>query len=566
LTFTRNAAEEMRRRLEPVLGKQSKKVLLNTIHGFAFHLLKREGRVFELLTGKEQIVFIKGVMKKLKIKDLSIGMILREISLAKNNLISVEEFRDLYEGDKTMQKVADVYEGYDQTKEKKMLMDFDDLLVETYRLLSEDGQARDKYRGIFKHLLVDEMQDCAPVMISIMQILVNGSNYESSFWCTGDDAQSIYAFTGASVGNILRFSEVFPGSEQFILNINYRSTPQILKACSNLISNNRRQIDKALKTHNEDGEEIIILEASNEEQEALNLVNEISDLVEQRGFNYKHIAILYRCNFQSRILEEVFSQHNIPYHIENGLGFYSRKEVKILLDYLRLTQNPDSDEGDESLLNAINSPNRYIGKKFIRELEKFAEKNDLHLFPALRIMPIELAYLRKNVKDFISLLDMIHEQELEPGDAIHVIRGALDYDRWATDSDILTPDDAKVNNLDQLQLAASKFGDIESFLKYTDSFQDDSASDKKEGVSLMTIHKAKGLEFPVVVVVGMIEGLLPSKRSSEIEEERRIAFVALSRAMKLLYLSWPHVYMNQPQKKSRFLDEILGTKPPDQSE
>ncbi len=414
-------------------------------------------------------------------------------------------------------------------------------------------------------LMVDEFQDTNPVQMEILKILINESDNGTSFWCAGDDSQSIYSFTGASVQNILKFNQAFPGSERFILNLNYRSTPQIIKACQNLIQYNERKIDKTLKTNNAPGEDVIIIEASNEEGEALNLVSEISELIEGKGYTHKDIAVLFRCNFQSRIIEEVFAQHKVPYHTANGLSFYHRKEIKTLLDYLRLIQNPDSDEGDEALLNVINIPNRYIGRKFIRELEKFAEQNDLHLYPALQILPVDPPYLKKNVKEFISLLDIIVEQELEPADAIHILRNALDYDRYIADEDLPSADDVKIQNLNQLHLAATKFGDIKSFLEYTDSFQDESISDNKDGVVLSTVHKAKGLEYPVVFVVGLIEGLLPSKKGDQ-EEERRICFVAISRAMKLLYLSYTHSYLNQPSKKSPFLEEILGTKSPEQSD
>jgi len=562
VTFTKNAAMEMKRRLEPILGDQSKRVHLSTIHSFCHYLLRTEGRVFEILTGKDQLIFVKGVMKKLRFKDIPIGTVLREISLAKNNLISADEFRDLYEGDKTMIMIADIYEGHDKEKKKKMLLDFDDLLVETHLLLKENKAVKERYRDMFRHLLVDEFQDTNPVQMEILKTLINGSENGSSFWCAGDDWQSIYAFTGASVGNILSFHETFPESERFILNLNYRSTPQILTACQNLIQHNHKKIDKTLETNNKDGEEVIVLEASNEDGEALNLVSEIRDLVEQRGYKFKDIAVLYRCNFQSRVIEEMFSQHKIPYQIQNGLGFYHRREIRILLEYLRLLDDPDSEKGNGALLNIINAPNRYIGRKFVGELEEYAGKNDLYLYPALRQMPIELPYVRKNVKDLIVLLDLIVSQDLEPAEIIHILRDVLDYERFVTDDDIPSPDDVKIQNLDQLQLAAARFSDIASFLEYTESFEDQSLGDNKDGVSLMTIHKAKGLEFPVVFVIGLIEGLLPSKKGDQ-EEERRICFVGISRAMKLLYLSHTHFYLNQPSKRSIFLDEILGVKAPE---
>ena len=562
LTFTRNAAEEMRQRLIPVLGDLASRVTLSTIHSFCHYLLRNEGKTFEILSGVDQIIFVRNIMKQLRVKDLSIGMVLNEISLAKNNLITVEEFRELYQGDKTMLKVGDVYEAYDREKARKLLMDFDDLLVDTYKLLNENESIRSKYSDRFLHVLVDEFQDINPAQGEILKTLINGSNHQS-FWVCGDDWQSIYAFTGASVGNILNFTKTFEGSKLFILNLNYRSTPQILNACQNLIQHNKRKIEKTLTTHNPDGEDVIVLESSSEEGEALSLVNEIVELVGNYGLSYKDIAVLYRANFQSRVIEEVFSQHKVPYHIENGLNFYNRSEIRVILDYLRLISIPDSEEGDEALRHVINIPNRYIGRKFLQELEEFSGKKNFHLYQGLKSMGIDLPYVRKNVKELIGFLDHLidYANNMTPSEIIGTLRSGLDYDRYCTDEDIPSPDDQKIMNLNQLQLAAARYSNIESFLQYTDSFQDEMVNDK-EGVSLMTIHKAKGLEFPVVFVIGLVEGIIPTKKG-DIEEERRIAFVAISRAMRLLYLSYSHTYLGQPAKKSIFLDEILENKKED---
>jgi len=560
LTFTRNAAEEMRQRLIPVLGNQASRVTLSTIHSFCHYLLRSEGRIFEILSGRDQLVFIRGIMKDLKVKNLSIGMVMQEISLAKNNLISVEEFRTLYEGDKTMTKVADVYERYDTEKEKKYLYDFDDLLVRAYRLLHENPSIREKYLERYLHLLVDEYQDTNPLQLEILKTLIEGSNNGSSFWVCGDDWQSIYGFISASVRNIINFEQMFPGSRIFILNRNYRSTPQILKVCQNLIEHNERKIEKTLTTRNPDGDEVIVLEASSEEGEALNLVNEIQELAWNRGFEYKDIAVLYRANFQSRVLEESFSQHKIPYRIENGLGFYNRPEVKKLLDYLRVISDPNSDAGDEALLSILNVPTRYIGRKVITQLEEEAASKGVHLYEALKSFRPDTPFIRKNVRELVAFLEPLTQlaHTLQPAEVINLLRNNLDYDRYVTDEDIPTPDDSKIQNLNQLQLAATRFSGIKAFLEYTETFQDETTNDE-EGVSLMTIHKAKGLEFPVVFVVGLVEGILPSKKG-DIEEERRICFVAMSRAMKLLFLSWSHTYLGQPSKRSIFLDEAMGVR------
>ncbi len=560
LTFTRNAAEEMRQRLVPILGDKASRVTLSTIHSWCHYLLRSEGKIFEILSGKDQIVFLRNIMKHMRLKDISLGMVLSEISLAKNNLIDVEEFKVLYEGDKTMIKIAEIYESYDREKKKKFLMDFDDLLVETYHLLNDHPEIRDKYSERYIHLLVDEYQDTNPVQLEILKTLINNSNNGSSFWCAGDDWQSIYAFIGASVGNILNFNRMFEGSEIFILNLNYRSTPQILNACQNLIKYNVRKIEKTLVTNNKDGEDVIVLEASSEEGEALNLINEITELVNHGGFEYKDIAVLYRANFQSRVIEEVFSQHKVPYHIENGLNFYNRPEVRHLLNYLRVISGPDSEEGNEALLSILNVPNRYISKKFTKELEEFANKKKIHLYEGLKEISIDLPYVRKNVKELIAFLDPLidYSNNMNTAEVIGILRNNLDYDRFITDEDIPSPDDVKILNLNQLQLASVRYPNIRLFLDYTDTFQDEMVNDK-EGVSLMTIHKAKGLEFPVVFLIGLVEGITPTKKG-DIEEERRIVFVGISRAMKLLYLSYSHTYLGQPSKRSIFLDEIMGVK------
>jgi DNA helicase-2/ATP-dependent DNA helicase PcrA len=559
LTFTRNAAEEMRSRLVPVLGELASRVMLSTIHSFCFWLLKSEGTAFQVLTGKEQLTFLRDVLKQLKAKSLSVGSVLQQISLAKSNLISADEFRSLYEGDKTMLKVADAYELYDAQKKKKLLLDFDDLLLETYRLLNQHEEIRSRYVERFTHILVDEFQDTNPIQLEILKSM-SKATLGSSFWVTGDDYQSIYSFTGASVGNILNFEKTFEGAKIFILDLNYRSTPQILHACQNLISNNRRKIEKTLVTNNPDGERITVLESSNEETEAVNIVTEIQDLISRRGYSCQDIAVLYRCNFQSRVLEEIFSRFKVPYQIQGGLGFYQRTEVRVLLDYLRLIVDLDSEAGDEAFLSVINVPNRYIGKKFISELQEFAQMRGFRLYQALKSMPVDVPYLRKFIREFLKLMVPLVEkrEELEPAEVIDLLRNSLDYDRAITDEDVPSPDDFKIQNINQLQLSATRFKDIPSFLEYADSFQDESSNDR-EGVHLMTIHKAKGLEFPVVFIPGLVETICPTKKG-DLEEERRIAFVACSRAMKLLYLSYSLNYLGVPAKKSIFIDEILGTK------
>ena len=559
LTFTRNAAQAMRDRLKSVLGKKASKVTLSTIHSFCHSLLRNEGRSFEILHGKDQVVFLRKIIGKCKIKNIPTGMILREIGLAKNNLVSVDDFKALYQGEEVMQLIAKVYESYETQKKRNLMLDFNDLLVETHTLLNNNEEVKDKYRQTYRHILVDEFQDTNPAQMEILKLLVGNRNgHESSFWICGDDWQSIYSFTGASIGNILNFDKTFPKGRQFVLDLNYRSTPEILAACQNLIDNNTRKIEKTLRTNNNSGDEVILLTATNEEDEGVQIVNEVRDLVEAKGFAHTEMAVLYRANSQSRVIEEAFSQYQIPYHIENGLNFYQRHEVKTLLDYLRLIVDSDSDEGDEAFRCVINTPNRYIGRSFMSDLEAFADRSDLHLYPALKSMRIEIPYIRKYVREFTTFIDPLVKDagKMEPAELIHILREGLDYDRYITDDDIPSPDDSRIENINQLQIAANRYKDVSALLNYTDTFRDEVSHDK-DGVHLMTIHKAKGLEFPVVFVIGLIDGILPNKQG-DIEEERRIAFVAMSRAMKRLYLAHSYNYLGRAVKQSPFLGESLN--------
>ena len=559
LTFTKNAAKAMRDRLAEILEDKASRVTLSTIHSFCYFLLRSEGKIFGILDGKERLIFMRKLMQELKIKDISVGMVLSEIGLAKNNLVSVDEFYDLYEGDSTMLKVADIYKAYEEAKSKKMLLDFEDLLTETYRLLSDNSDIRDKYRTTFKHLMVDEYQDTNPAQFEIIRLLTDNPGNGSSLWVCGDDSQSIYAFTGASIGNILNFKDLFPGSSEYMLNLNYRSTPQILNACQNLINHNLRKIDKVLKTENPDGDDIVVLESASEEEEALLIASEIKDLVEKRSYSYTDIAVLYRANFQSRYVEEVFSQQQVPYQVENGLHFYQRREVKLLLDYLTLIHSPYSEEGDMALTSIYNTPNRYLSRQFLHDLERYASGNGIHLYQAMKDMHFNVHFVRHNVREFIELIEPLIDDapDMAPGEVIQQIREELDYDRYVTDDDIPSPDDQKIANINQLVMSASRYQDIGKFLDYTSTFRDETVSDDKNGIRLMTIHKSKGLEFPVVFVVGMLETILPSKKGN-LEEERRICFVAISRAMKQLYLSHSTSHLGAPAKKSLFIDEILG--------
>ena len=559
LTFTRNAAKAMREKLKLVLNDAASKVTLSTIHSFCHRLLKEEDIRFEIIHGKRQAWLIRKVIRKLKIQDILTGIALREISLAKSRLITPDKFLELHKDNDFMASLAEIYKGYELEKRKGLLFDFDDLLMKSHDILTRSEDARIRYKQTYPHILVDEFQDTNPAQVALLKLLVGDPGENRSFWICGDDWQSIYGFIGATVENILNFADDHQGSKQFILDLNYRSTTQILHACQNLISHNDRKINKTLNTINPAGDDIIVFSAVTEEKEAARVVIEIKDLVARRDYGHKDIAILYRANSQSMAVEEELSKNEIPFWIENSSNFYERYEVSGLLNYLWLINDPNSDMGDEALKKVINVPSRYIGGRFITDLEAYSKSNGLHLYAGLKSMPVKVPYLRKNIRQFTDFIDTLigDKWDWEPVDLICLIRTELDYDRHIADESAELYDDSS-NIIDQLQIAAGRFSDLGKFLEFTETVRNNSGNDR-EGVSLMTIHKAKGLEFPVVFVIGLIEGIIPHL-SADIEEERRVAFVGLSRAMKLLYLSYSYFYMGRPSIKSSFFDEILKEK------
>ncbi|MFH1983201.1 MAG: ATP-dependent helicase [Pseudomonadota bacterium] len=457
LTFTRNAAGAMREKLRPVLMDQASRVTLSTIHSFCHRLLKEEGRTFGLLHGRRQVYFLKKVIRKLRVESVTAAFALREIGLAKSRLVDWEPYRDLHKDAVSLAPAAKIYEAYEEEKRKRLLLDFHDLLMEAHRMLTEHDDWRDTCRRAYPHILVDEYQDTNPAQVAILKQLAGGDE-NSSLWVCGDDWQSIFSFTGADVGNVLHFAKHYPGSARFILDTNYRSTPQILSACQSLISHNERKIDKQLNTMNPPGENVIVLKAMSEENEAEQIVTEIRDLVGRRGYAYRDIAVLYRANSQSRAIEEAFARNKIPYRIESEASFYHRYEVSVLLHYLQLIHDPDTFDGDEALKAVINVPSRYIGHAFFEELEEWAEAHDLHLYPALKVMPLGARHLEHGIRAFTELIDdLAREMDwLEPAGLLERIRFVLDFDKRIAD-EMAEPVDGPLESLDQLQMAAGRY-------------------------------------------------------------------------------------------------------------
>jgi len=558
ITFTKNAAQTLKDRLKSILGKQAERVNLSTIHSLCYRILIAEGREFKFIDDFGRVMVVQRMLKRLKLSEITTGQALAEICFAKNHLLTPDQYMTAFAADRLTSDIGRVYQLYEDYKSDHCLVDFEDLLTDTHHLLTTSDEVLAKYQAAYRHLLIDEYQDTNPAQLEIVKTIAAATGQRSLF-VVGDDSQSIYSFTGASIENVINFRDIFPAANEYRLTLNYRSTPQILTACRNLISHNRLKIDKELVTHNLDGGNVHVMEATTEDDEAQRIAIEIRGL-HARSIAYEDMVVLYRANFQSRTIEEAFLRDGIPFRLESGQSFYQRKEVRCLVDYLQVIHDPLSDEGDKALLNILNVPNRYLGNRFTKKLQDYAAQNKLRLMVALEVMPNEIDYENQSVEGFIGLLEDLQFEALgkTASEVIRLVRATVAYDKHFTESDRLQPDDQKTANIDQLQNVAEKYINIAAFLESVRPFnQASQGSTEKKGVRLMTIHKSKGMEFPVVFIIGLVENILPFAKG-DLEEERRIAFVGMSRASTILHLSHANTYNGKIAQRSTFLDEILA--------
>jgi len=555
ITFTKNAAQTLKERLQALLGDEAAKVNLSTIHSLCYRILTTEGRQFKFIADFERAMIIQRILKRLKLSEITTGQAIAEICFAKNHLLTPAQYMTGFAADKVTADIGRIYQLYEDYKSEKGLVDFEDLLTDTHHLLSTDPNALAKYQAAYRHLLIDEFQDTNPAQLEIVKLIADDTGPRSLF-VVGDDSQSIYSFTGASIENVINFRDIFPAAIEFRLTLNYRSTPQILIACRNLISHNRLKIDKELHTPNLDGGNVHVMEAATEDDEALQVVTEIKSLVKS-GIRLEDMVVLYRANFQSRTIEETFLRNAIPFRLESGQSFYQRKEVSCLVNYLQVIHDPES---DQALLNILNVPNRYLGNQFSSRIREYSTANNQRIYSALQAMPIEVDYEKKGVADFLKLIENLRVAAINKtaAEVIQLVRSMVAYDKHFTESDISGPDDQKVANIDQLQNVAENYQNVAAFLEYVQPLsQVRNASPEGKGVRLMTIHKSKGMEFPVVFIIGLVENILPFAKG-EIEEERRIAFVGMSRASTILHLSHAHTYNGKAAKRSSFISEIIA--------
>jgi len=576
LTFTNKAANEMKSRIIQLVGERSSRVWMGTFHSIFARILRREAeqigfpRHFTIYDADDSLRLIKHVQQAIGVPSQQFraeAMRVR-ISAAKNRCILPAEFAeqaaDLFE-----EKTARVYQEYQRRLMRASAMDFDDLLMKPIELFSKHKRVLTEYQGRFRFILVDEYQDTNRAQFQVLKLLAQSHR---NICVVGDDAQSIYAFRGADIRNILDFEREFPQSKVFRLEQNYRSTKAILAAADQVIKNNIDQIHKTLWTENDEGEPITLLKCASDKDEGEQIAEHVEREVAKRKIQLKDAAVLYRTNAQSRSIEVAFRRRGIPYVIVGGVEFYQRREIKNVLAYLRLLVNS---RDDESLLRIINYPSRGIGETSIRRLRNLAAERGLTLWEAISDGGV-IAFLPKTaangVQSFATSMQkyMSLKSQMSAGEISRALVDELGILRNLKEEG--TPEAmSRWENIQELLSAISEFTaenpdmGLEEFLAEVSLVsQVDTWDDKKNAVTLMTLHSAKGLEFPVVFIAGLEEGLFPLYHSvvdqKELEEERRLNYVGMTRAKEKLYLSYARTRyrfgeMEYPTP-SRFIDEI----------
>jgi DNA helicase-2/ATP-dependent DNA helicase PcrA len=573
ITFTNKAAEEMKERIERLIP-WAKGMLVSTFHSACVRILRSDierlgyNRNFVIFDTQDQQVVARDSVKAMGLDDkkYSPQAVLSFIGRAKDKLLTPQECYDRAK-DIREKTLARIYELYQKKLKELNALDFDDLIMKTVELFRECPEVLHHYQTKFKHILVDEYQDTNRAQYVLVKML---AEKHRNLCVVGDDDQSIYSFRGADIRNILDFEEDFPDATVIRLEQNYRSTQNILDAANSVISHNLGRKKKNLWTENGKGEKIYLVTLENEHEEAFFIAREIEKLVNARKFNLKDFAVLYRTNAQSRVLEEMMVKMGLPYRIVGGLKFYQRKEIKDIMAYLRVVANPSD---DVSLLRIINVPRRGIGEATVYELKRVAEENERSVYDIIK----EEAYnfssrVSAKLKNFARLInDFIEKQNsLSIPELIAYILEKTGYIE-ELEAENSPEAQSRIENLKEMVGVAEEFerkykgASLQDFLAEIALVSDvDELDDNKDAVVLMTLHSAKGLEFPVVFLSGMDEGIFPHSRSmfdeDELEEERRLCYVGITRAKKRLYLTraWRrNLYGNTSfYSASRFIDEI----------
>jgi len=577
ITFTNKAAKEMKSRVEGLVGDVANRIWLSTFHSFCAKFLRFEldnflgyNSNFTIYDTSDSQAVIKAALKALNLDDkyYPVGAMIAAISDAKNKLLFASDFRkqarDFYQ-----QKVADVYEYYERELRKNNALDFDDLLLVAVKLLQSNEAVLDKYSKRFRYVMIDEYQDTNHAQYLLAKLL---ASHWKNIAVVGDADQSIYAWRGADIQNILDFEKDYPNCTSIKLEQNYRSTKIILDAANAVIENNEGRPKKNLWTDKTEGAKIQHFTAQSEHEEAAFIGDTIAKKHDIHGVPYGDMAILYRTNAQSRVLEEALIKHALPYIMVGGTKFYDRKEIKDVLAYLRVLYNPFD---DLSLLRIINVPKRSIGATTVAKLQDYARANGTSLFMTLTQLHLvdSIKGKTKEKLEEFGILIFTLVAEMEDRTVLDILESILDRTGYLAQLEESTDpqDQARAENIGELLSVAKDFqdtnpsGTVEDFLEQVALVNDvDSFEQEESKVTLMTLHAAKGLEFPIVFLGGLEEGLFPHSRTlmnpEEIEEERRLAYVGITRAEKELYISNATTRTvfgrTSSYLPSRFIDEI----------
>jgi len=580
ITFTNKAAREMRQRVHKLVGKGSDQIWVSTFHSMCVRILRRDidrigyNQSFTILDSSDQLSVIKQVLRNLNIdpKKFDPRAMLGQISAAKNELMTPEEYNNKV-GNFYERQVGQIYEGYQKMLQKNQSLDFDDLIMQTIHLFKRVPEVLEYYQRRFQYIHVDEYQDTNHAQYFLVKQLANRFQ---NLCVVGDSDQSIYRWRGADIANILSFEKDYPAARTVFLEQNYRSTKSILAAANKVIERNTGRKPKNLWTENTDGKNIAYFQGATEQEEALFVTEKIQQLTREEGFSANDIAILYRTNAQSRAIEDTLMKSTIAYQMVGGTKFYERKEIKDMVAYLRLITNPDDDLSFERV---VNEPKRGIGKTSVDRLRAYATEHDISFYQAVKEVDFIGVTKRAAIAlaEFGTLIRTLTQQQefLTATDMVEAVLERTGYEEMLKKEQTIESQ-SRLENLEEFMTVTKDFEatseedkTLVAFLTDLALIADIDSVDEEEAenepkITLMTLHAAKGLEFPAVFLIGMEENVFPHSRSmmddEEMEEERRLAYVGITRAERELYLT--HAKMRTLYGRtnmnpvSRFIHEI----------
>lgn len=576
ITFTNKAAREMKDRIERLLGDTAKDMWIGTFHSVCVRILRScidllgYSRDFVIYDTADTKTVMKECLRELDIdeKSFPVRNVLSIISNAKNDLMDAATFENVYKSDYRMSIIAKIYYRYQTKLRKNNAVDFDDIILNTVKILSENPDVLSKYQDKFQYILVDEYQDTNNSQYLLINLLAQANR---NLCVVGDDDQSIYKFRGANIGNILNFEDDYSDVQKITLDQNYRSTQNILDAANSVISNNKGRMGKSLWTSNGNGNKVYVYTGTNEYDEARYIARQIKKHFDEQG-SFSDCAILYRTNAQSRVIEEMLMRESVPYKVLSGLRFYDRKEIKDIIAYLRVVYNPND---DVSLARIINEPKRKIGNATLEKARNIAREKETSLYDVISHAD-DYPEFKTAIKKLLSFSEIIQSLiKLKDTVTIEDLTGRILNDTGYMPALVMedtTESKTRIENLGEFISVITEFEKNEEtgntlgeFLENISLVSDiDGYDENEDSAVLMTIHSAKGLEFPIVFLSGLEEGLFPGMRSMEsdddIEEERRLCYVAITRAKEQLYItktiSRTIHGKTMPTTASRFFKEI----------